>query len=379
MKQRVLGIWICFGLVFGFFPGRARAAVSRPEVSAASAVVLHAESGTVLYEKNADQQMLVASTTKLMTALVVLERCDLDETVEILWEDVQVEGSAMYLRPGEYYTVEDLLYGLLLASGNDAALALARHTAGTVEEFAVLMNEKCRELALANSHFVNPHGLDAEGHFASARDLAILMATAMENADFARICGALTYTTHGVSYANHNKLLRICDGIIGGKTGYTMAAGRSLVSCCEREGMRLVCVTISAPDDWNDHASLYDWAYGGYTDDPGPFSEFYLQIPVLSGTQEMVALCPKERPRVLRSRDATVSLRIEAPRFAYAAVEMGDVAGRLVLIVNGVEAGETPLLFDEAVPRTKTTAILWSELRWTELAGESRTVAGMRG
>ena len=366
MKRCILGILLCCGLVFGLLPGGARAAGLGPEVSAASAVVLHAESGTVLYEKNADQQMLVASTTKLMTALVVLEQCALDETVEILWEDVQVEGSAMYLRPGESYTVEDLLHGLLLASGNDAALALARHAAGTVEDFAALMNEKCRELALTNSHFVNPHGLDAEGHYASARDLAVLMAAAMENADFARICGAVTYTTHGVSYANHNKLLRICEGVIGGKTGYTMAAGRSLVSCCERDGMRLICVTISAPDDWNDHARLYDWAYDSYTDDPGPFADFGLQIPVLSGTQEKVALRPQETPRVLRSRDATASLRIEAPRFAYAAVEAGDVAGRLVLMVNGVEAGETPLLFDEAVPRAKTAVALWSGLRRTE-------------
>lgn len=344
----------------------ARAVEAGPEISAASAVILHCESGTVLYEKDADRQMLVASTTKLMTALVVLERCELDETVEILWEDVQVEGSAMYLRPGEIYTVEDLLHGLLLASGNDAALALARHTTGTVEKFASLMNEKCRELGMANSHFVNPHGLDAEGHYASARDLAILMSSAMENEDFVRICSAVTYTTHGVAYANHNKLLRSCEGVIGGKTGYTMAAGRSLVSCCERDGMRLVCVTISAPDDWNDHAKLYDWAYGNYTDDPGPFADFRLQIPVLSGTQETVALCPQEIPRVLRSRDAVVSLRIEAPRFAYAAVEAGSIAGRLVLVVNGVDGGETPLIFEEAVSRARPTGMgLWAGLRRT--------------
>ena len=320
-----------------------------PEVSAASGILVHAESGTVLWEKDAHTPMLIASTTKLMTALVVLEHCNLDETVEILWDDVQVEGSAMYLRPGETYTVEELLYGLLLASGNDAALALARHTAGSVEDFAVLMNETARKLDMTESRFQNPHGLDAENHHASAGDLAKLMCAAMENPDFARICGTHAETVHGVTYVNHNKLLTTCDGVVAGKTGYTIAAGRSLVTCCEREGMRLVCVTLSAPDDWNDHAALYDWAYGVYTDDPAPFAAYRLEIPVLSGAAEAVEAAPREYPRLLREKSAELCLQAQAPRFVYAPVEAGSYAGTVTLLADGTALGDAELEFRDTV------------------------------
>lgn len=369
--QRMLfGIFalLCYGCAL--FPRWAEAAETMPEISAACAVVMHCESGTVLYERDADKQMLIASTTKLMTALVVLEHCRLDESVEIFWEDVQVEGSAMYLRPGEQYTVEELLYGLLLVSGNDAAMALARYVAGSAESFAELMNAKAEELEMHNSHFANPHGLDAAEHYGSARDLALLMCAAMKNPDFARICGASTYSTHGVSYVNHNKLLWNCDGVIGGKTGYTQAAGRSLVTCCEREEMRLVCVTLSDPDDWADHSRLFEWAYAVYTDDPGILARYELRLPVVSGGQTSVRICAKDIPRILRRRDAHLALRVEAPRFAYAAVRAGSPAGRLVLLEDGEEKGMCPLIFAEDVPEEKANhGGLWEKLQqrvWAE-------------
>ena len=332
-----------------------------PAVSAASGILVHAESGTVLWEQDAHTPMLIASTTKLMTALVALEHCALDEEVEILWDDVQVEGSAMYLRPGERYTVEELLYGLLLASGNDAALALARHTAGSVEGFAALMNEKARELGMTESSFQNPHGLDAENHHASAGDLAKLMCAAMEDPDFARICGTRAETVHGVTYVNHNKLLTTCDGVVAGKTGYTMAAGRSLVTCCERDGMRLVCVTLSAPDDWNDHAALYDWACDVYTDDPGPLEDYLLEIPVLSGTAEVVETAARDCPRLLRKRSAELSFLVQAPRFVYAPVEEGSYAGTVTLLADGVSLGEAELVFREPVELDPALTV-WSFL-----------------
>ena len=233
-------------------------------ISAKAAIVYEPVTGTVLYEKCADEPMLIASTTKIMTAMVVLENCDLQEKVDITSAHAAVEGSSMYLRPGGNYTVEDLLYGLMLASGNDAAAALADHTAGSMEAFAEKMNERAGELGLQNTHFANSHGLDAQGHYGPARDLAILTSAAMENETFREIFATASYEVGGVSYYNHNKLLSSCPGCIGGKTGYTEKAGRSLVSCVEREGMELICVTISDPRDWEDHAFLYDKCFGEY-------------------------------------------------------------------------------------------------------------------
>ncbi len=189
--------------------------------------------------------MLIASTTKIMTALVVLENCSPDDQVKILPEYTSVEGSSMYLKAGESYTVRDLLYGMLLVSGNDAATALAYYCGGSIAGFAEMMNAKAREMGLTNSSCKNPHGLDADGHYSSAEDLAEITREAMKNELFAKIVGTKTYTIGEQTYMNHNKLLWNYDGMLGVKTGYTMAAGRSLVSCAERNGLRLICVTLS--------------------------------------------------------------------------------------------------------------------------------------
>ncbi len=235
-------------------------AAARPSVSAESCILVHADTGRVLYEQDAHRQMLIASTTKLLTALVVLDHCALDESVVITADSAGMEGSSMYLRAGQTRTVEQLLYGLLLVSGNDAAMALALHVSGSAGDFAVLMNEKAAALGMTESHFMNPHGLDQEGHYSTAADLATLGVACLESAALLRILSARSYTVEDCVYLNHNKLLWRCQGCVGGKTGYTKAAGRSLVSLLSRDGLRLVCVTLGAPDDWSDHAALYDWA-----------------------------------------------------------------------------------------------------------------------
>ena len=229
-------------------------------VSALSAVLLDCDSGEVLYEKNADDKMLIASTTKIMTALVVLDCARLDETAEVTW-DHMVEGSSMYLKPGETVTVEELLYGLLLCSGNDAALCLAEHCGGSVEDFVALMNEKAAELGMENTSFENPNGLDGEKHYSTARDMALLAQAAADDPTFCRLCSTKTVHIGERTMSNHNKLLSQLDGCIGMKTGYTKAAGRTLVSCCERNGRRLVAVTLCDGDDWNDHERLYEWGF----------------------------------------------------------------------------------------------------------------------
>ena len=235
-----------------------------PEIGAASAVVMYVD-GSCVYEKNADERRLIASTTKLMTALVAVELSEPDQPIEIPRESCGVEGSSMYLVPGEILTADELLAGLLLASGNDAAEALAIGLCGSEESFVTLMNEKAAALGLRDTSFVNPHGLDDDGQFSTARDLARLMFACMDDERFARLCALPAVTIGDKNYVNHNKLLGRCEGCLGGKTGYTRAAGRCLVSCCEREGTRFVCVTLSDPDDWNDHMRLYDAAFASWS------------------------------------------------------------------------------------------------------------------
>ena len=226
------------------------------EVSATACVLMDADTGLVLYRKNEDQRMLIASVTKLMTALVVLEQGEVDETVTVTAAHM-AEGSSMYLHVGEKLTLEELLYGLLLCSGNDAALALTE-CAGGVEPFVALMNEKAAALGMKNTHFANPNGLDDEEHYSTAYDMALLACAAANEPTLRRIASTHTAAIGGRTLTNHNKLLSRMDGCIGLKTGYTKAAGRTLVSCAEREGHRLVAVTLRDGNDWNDHEMLYD-------------------------------------------------------------------------------------------------------------------------
>ena len=226
------------------------------EVSATACVLMDADTGLVLYRKNEDQRMLIASVTKLMTALVVLEQGEVDETVTVTAAHM-AEGSSMYLHVGEKLTLEELLYGLLLCSGNDAALALTE-CAGGVEPFVALMNEKATALGMKNTHFANPNGLDDEEHYSTAYDMALLACAAANEPTLRRIASTRTAGIGGRTLTNHNKLLSRMDGCIGLKTGYTKAAGRTLVSCAEREGHRLVAVTLRDGNDWNDHEMLYD-------------------------------------------------------------------------------------------------------------------------
>ena len=321
--------------------------------------------GSVLYEKNADEKRLIASLTKIMTALVVLERTDPEETVCVRPEWTDVEGSKMGLIPGQTLTVRDLLYGLLLASGNDAALALAEHCAGSVAAFAAMMNDKADELGLYSTRFENPHGLDGTEQYSTARDLAALSAAAMSNADFAAIAGTRSAAVGGRMLVNHNKLLDMCPGCTGVKTGYTDAAGRTLVSCVEREGMRLICVTLCDGNDWNDHMALCGWALESF-EASDPLGSLAMPVmPVISGEAGTVALVPERPCGVLCLRDSEISVRFEKESFIYAPVRRGEAAGKARIFVNGVEADCVPLIcsadvaLDSAIPLTA-----WEKIKW---------------
>ncbi len=333
-------------------------------VSAEKAIVLDAQTGRVLYEKNADSKSLIASTTKIMTALVVCEQCNVLDRMRIPKEAVGIEGSSMYLQEGEVLTVQELLYGLMLRSGNDAAVALAIYCGGTVEGFAQLMNDKARDLGLQNTHFVNPNGLDAPDHYSTARDLGVLAAYAMKNPIFAKTVGAKSVTVGERVLTNHNKLLWRFDGANGVKTGYTKAAGRILVSGAVRQGRQLIAVTINAPDDWQDHMALLTQG----------FSDFQVMTlvkkgqclgtaAVLSGEAEQVRLIAQEDFVYALAPGETVSLELPGPGFAYAPVVRGQEAGYAHVLLDGVAVGKVAVAYGEtAEQRKEPERSFWQKL-----------------
>ena len=258
MWKKLCGALLTLTMLLALLPCRAEAV----QLSAAAAILMDADSGEILFEKDAGRCMRIASTTKIMTALVALERAKLTDTITVTASHM-VEGSSMYLKPGETVTVEELLYGLMLCSGNDAALALA-DCCGGLDAFVQAMNEKAAALGMKDTSFANPNGLDDENHYSTAQDMAVLAAYAAEDPTFRRICSTKTATVGGRSMTNHNKLLRQIEGCIGMKTGYTKAAGRTLVSCAERQGRRLVAVTLCDGNDWVDHKTLYEMGFAAY-------------------------------------------------------------------------------------------------------------------
>lgn len=241
-----------------------------PENYAKACALMDANSGELLLSKNADEKLPMASTTKIMTAIIVLENCALDETVTITKESQGVEGSSIYLLAGETLSVHELLYGLMLESGNDAATALAIHTAGNIEDFCRLMNKKASDLGLSSTNFENPHGLSSQNHFTTAKELAIIASYAMKNEHFRQLVSTEKYVIserencRGRYFSNHNRLLKsydICDGI---KTGYTKNSGRCLVTSTSIGESRFVVVTLDDRNDWNDHKELHEFAANNF-------------------------------------------------------------------------------------------------------------------
>ena len=233
--------------------------------NASCAILMDAESGRVLYEQDIHQPRLIASITKLMTALVAAERADdLDQVVTVKGEWLGSEGSSIYLKAGEEITLRGLLYGLLLQSGNDAAMAVACHTAGSMEGFVGLMNEKAAQLGMKDSSFANPSGLNDDDHYSTAYDMALLAQACLANETVAEICATRSITIGTRTFVNHNKLLYLYKDCVGMKTGFTEKAGRTLVSAATRDGQTLICVTLNDGNDWNDHMKLMDYGFETY-------------------------------------------------------------------------------------------------------------------
>ena len=312
--------------------------------SAVSAVLLEGESGRVLYAQNADEERLIASITKIMTAVVALEHGDVNAPYTVTAEDM-AEGSSMYLTPGEELTLEELLYGLMLVSGNDAALAVAHCVAGDEASFVELMNETAARLGMTHTSFVNPNGLDAEGHYSSAADMAKLAAYALKKEAFRRIVSTTSITIGERYLANHNKLLKLYDGCLGVKTGYTKAAGRTLVSAAERDGMTLVCVTLCDGDDWNDHVSLLDYGFSVCRmETAAPAGRILASVQVRCGSSAQVPLMADRDLRYPLMGDERLTVVAETPVSVPAPVVPGQVIGTARAYLDGEEVASVPLV-----------------------------------
>lgn len=361
MKRMLAGMTVMLLTAILVFPCNA--------IAAEKAILQDAQTGRVIYEKNADAQSLIASTTKIMTALVICEQCNVLDRFRIPKEAVGIEGSSIYLKEGEVLTIQELLYGLMLHSGNDAAVALAIYCGGTVEGFAEMMNDKARRLGMENSHFVNPNGLDAPDHYSTARDMAVLAAYAMENPVFAKTVSTKTVNITGRSLHNHNKLLWQIDGADGVKTGYTKAAGRILVSSAVRQGRRLICVTMNDPNDWADHKKLLENGFSGFQvcrivsegDTLG-------SLEIVGGQCGTVELLSAENFEYALSEGETPQIKLPGPGFVYAPVVRGQEAGFAYVCLGEKIIGKIPMIYGDTVekeadPEKSGLSKLWLWIR----------------
>ena len=316
--------------------------------SASSAILMDADSGRILYAHNENARMLIASTTKIMTALVAIEHGRLSDLITVSKEATLAEGTSMYLKAGEQLTLETLLYGLLLSSGNDAALAVAEGVAGSVGGFVDVMNEKAAQLGMTETSFANPNGLDAEGHYSTALDMARLACAAMDNNTLMRIASTKSVAVGGRTMNNHNRLLNTVDGCIGLKTGYTRAAGRTLVTCAERNGQRLVAVTLQDGNDWVDHTELFSYGFSCFPIETVVLrGEIVTLLPVIDGDISNMTVVSAETLSWPVGENDELHMEWELPTVLAAPVPKNTVIGHAVLLWNGKEVQRTALLCGE--------------------------------
>ncbi|MBR6623558.1 MAG: D-alanyl-D-alanine carboxypeptidase [Ruminococcus sp.] len=355
--KKLCSVFAAILIALGILPFRSGevCCAEEPEISAKAAVLISADTGEIIYEHNSSKKLPMASTTKIMTTLLCLESGGLYEEFVVDSEAIRVEGSSMGLREGDIVTKYALCCGMLLPSGNDAANAAAVRIAGNIEDFAVMMNDRAREMGLSRTFFVTPSGLEGEGHGSSAYDMALLAREALKNEMFREICSQTSIQLEFGNppykrwLKNTNKLLTMCDGVYGVKTGFTDEAGRCLVSACSRDGMELICVTLNDRNDWEDHSRLYDYGFSCVrkTEIPLP-DEFELDLAGADSDKLTVAL--KELPVTVTSAGIDtekISFRVIAPPFVYAPVNCGDEAAQLEISFGGREIRRIPLYAKE--------------------------------
>lgn len=336
--------WLIIPIVFIFFLQFSPMA----NAEGGAFLVMDGRFGKVLEQQNADTPLPMASTTKVMTALVALEQANLKDSVVIPRDAEGIEGSSLYIKAGDRYSVEELLYGLLLRSANDCAEALAWYAGGEDrEKFIEKMNEKAKELGLEHTRFANPSGLPSENHYTTARELALIMQAAMKNADFRKICGTKSIDIKGQRVVNHNKLLSIYKPCIGGKTGYTMEAGRCLVTMAQQDGASLICVTLGRRGDWDLHMDAYQrWFERLEQVVLAEAGNCRVELPVAGGGC-VVARNSHSIITNLFQNKGEAEKEIHAPQLIYGNQRAGDVVGRIEYRMDGVLIGESPLVLEK--------------------------------
>lgn len=345
---------VCFFIVLCLlaFPLNAGAV----STSAKAAILINADTGEVIYEQNSKEKLPMASTTKIMTALLLCENGDMEKQITVTDEMVRVEGSSMGLLAGDKVSFKALLYGMLLASGNDAANVTAYALGGTVNGFVKMMNEKAESLGLNNTHFETPSGLDGDEHYTTAEDLANLARVCMQNPIFKEAASSKSATLeygnppYRRTLTNHNKLLKTFDGAIGVKTGFTKKAGRCLVSAAERDGKLVIAVTLKDPNDWADHTALLNYGLEQIkTTEISPSQKEYT-LDVIASREGTITVSIEDY-KVTSLDDEGFSYEINLPNFVYAPIKKGEKLGSTVYFKNGVKIAQKDIVANKNIEK----------------------------
>ena len=341
------------------------------DVSAKSAILLCDNNDSVIFEKNSSEKLSMASTTKIMTTLLALEYAKKDNKTVTFTQDMIAEGSSMYLKVGDKVKLSDLAVGMMMVSGNDSANAVALTLGKTKEKFADMMNAKAEVIGMNDTHFVTPSGLDDEQHYSTAKDMAKLMQYAMKNKDFASLTAQKSMKVNFISpsdtinmYYNHNKLLSMYEYCNGGKTGFTKKSGRCLVSSAQKDGVKLIAVTLNAPDDWNDHIRMYDYGFSKLQRVSGIDEDFRFSADVVGGNQSTVELKPSESMSYVteNGEELNITRKLILDRFLYAPLDKGETVGSVQYYSGNKKIEEIPLVTTSEVVYKQVRKSVWKSI-----------------
>ncbi len=369
MTRKKVAVFLIFYLFMTVCCADAKAADNRLSINAKAFVLMDPISGRILLEKNSQDKMAMASTTKIMTAIIALEKGDLRSLIKVSPRAVSIGGSSFYLRPGEVLTLEDMLYGLLLPSGNDAAVAIAEHIGGTEEKFVKMMNQKALELGALDTHFANPHGLDHPEHYTTARDLAIISRYAWKHNKFREIVQTKTkeikYGDFTRQISSTNRLLWEFNGADGIKTGYTGKAGRCLVATAKNNGFRLISVVLGSQNHFEESKKLLDYGFKNYKlTNIILKNNYFATVDVEKGVFQKVDLVAKDSIILPMKEDENVDFKLIVPEEINAPVSRGEQIGQLQIYVDDELVASTSLIASKDVPLRKYYHILDRILRF---------------
>lgn len=331
---------------------------STVSVSAKSAVLMCANNDSVIFEKNSTDKMSMASTTKIMTTLLALEEAQANNKEVTFGKEMIAEGSSMYLNVGYKLKLTDLATGMMTVSGNDAANAAAIAVAGSIDKFAKLMNNKAKQIGMTSTNFVTPSGLDDDNHYSTALDMAKLMSYAMANKDFAQLTALknakvefISPENMVVSYSNHNRLLSLYKYCNGGKTGFTKKSGRCLVTSAEKDGVKLIAVTLNAPDDWNDHINMYNYGFSKLQAVTNVDKNFSVTVSVVGGAKNRITVKPVKAVEYIKEKDdnTDITKKVIMDSFLYAPLEKGEVVGTIEYYLGNKQLCKIPLVTNEQI------------------------------